>query len=154
MCLELPARLPECVVLEGDILWSPKFADPEDDHRRFWDTWLRLAKNVHQAGRSVAWCGSAVPENFATSSERRYVGEIHYLALVCDDSVLVERLKAQTSWRQSSKPEFVEKMVQFNRWLRENADKTDPPLTLMDVTDVSVEKTAAAVAAWVRRGLG
>ena len=43
----------------------------------------------------------------------------------------------------------LDRMVEFNNCLMENATKTTPPLTLVDTTDVSVADTVAAVAKWI-----
>src|SRR5947209_11152231 len=44
--LALVNALPECVVLEADLLWRTEFDRPEDDYRTFRELWLRLAKNI------------------------------------------------------------------------------------------------------------
>ena len=43
------------------------------------------------------------PRQFCLYScvERRYFGTLHYLALTCEDEVLVERLRPRPSWRQT-----------------------------------------------------
>lgn len=150
-CLGLTSRLAtECVVLESDILWGPEFDTSGDNGRRYRDLWLRMAKNISQAGRPVVLCGTSVPAQFEDSLERRYFAAVHYLALVCDDPALARRLRARPAWRRSSGPEFVERMLQFNRWLKENAAQTVPPMTLLDTTDLAVEDTVERAARWVR----
>lgn len=154
LCLELVHALKGCVVLETDILWRPEFATPEDNYRGYREMWLRVAKNVSQAGRPVVLCGSATPEQFEVCSERRYFAALHYLVLVCDDDALAQRLRSRPNWRQSQAPEFVERMVRFNRWLKENAAATAPPMTLLDTTSISIDEATKAAAAWVRDRLG
>lgn len=154
LALALPARLPECVVLESDILWEAGFDTPSDGYAAFRDLWLRLAKNVHQAGRPVVLCGTAVPEQCEGRPERRYLAEIRYLALVCDGAVLAERLRRRPAWRESGGDAFVAEMVRFNAWLREHAAGTAPPMDLLDTSILSVEAATDRVAAWVRDGLG
>lgn len=150
LCLELVSRLAaECVVLESDVLWGPEFDKPEDNYRRFRDVWLRLAKNVSQTGRPVVLCGTAVPDQLEVSPERRYFTAVHYLALVCDDAVLARRLQDRPGWRQSAAPELVEKMRAFNGWLRDNRDRTTPPMTVLDTTDLTVAETVERAAEWV-----
>ncbi|HEY7294181.1 MAG TPA: AAA family ATPase [Dehalococcoidia bacterium] len=151
--LRLPALLPECVVLDSDVLWRPEFATPQDGYRSYRELWLRLVKDVHQSGRSVVLCGAAIPEQFERCVERRYLATIHYLALVCDPETLAMRLAARPRWRRSGEPETVERMQAFNRWLRDDAAGTDPPIALFDTTAASPEQTAAAVAGWVRERL-
>jgi hypothetical protein len=154
VCLRLPAVLPECVTLESDILWRKEFDEPATSFRAYRDLWLRVAKNVGQSGRPVVLGGTALPEQFETCPERRYFAAIHYLALICDDAVLADRLHARPNWRASGSAEFIDRMIQLNRWLVDNASRTDPPMTLLDTTGSTVEDSVGQVAAWVRAKLG
>ena len=76
------------IVLDADMLWAPEMDTPEDGYARFRSTWLRLASNIHQSGRSTLLIGSGVPEQYDSRPERAYVGPTHWMALVCDDDVL------------------------------------------------------------------
>jgi 2-phosphoglycerate kinase len=154
VCLYLPAALPECVALESDILWRKEFDDPIGNYREYRDLWLRIAKNVGQSGRPVVLAGTALPDQLESCPERRYFATIHYLALVCNGDALAERLGARPSWRQSRSAEFADRMVRFNRWLIDNANRTNPPMALLDTTDSTVEDTIDQVAAWVRWKVG
>jgi hypothetical protein len=150
-CLELiPLLRSECVILDTDILWGTVPATPEDDYRSYREMWLRVAKNIGQAGQPVALCGSAIPQQYESCTERRYFSTLHYLALVCEDHLLIERLQSRPAWRKSSSPEVLERMGQFNRWLKANASKTQPPMTLYDTSYRSVAETAAYLAQWIR----
>lgn len=153
VCLALLSVLKECVVMESDILWGVVPATPEDNYRSYRNVWLRVAKNIGQAGRPVVLCGTALPDQLEDCPERRYFSTIHYLAMVCKDDVLIERLQSRPAWRQTHSPEFRENMVQFNRWLRENAHLTNPPMTLCDTSHWPVDETVEEVAAWVRKRL-
>ncbi len=149
----LPIIVNECVFLESDILWRPEFINADNEYRHYWDTWLRVAKNVAQGGRPVVLSGSAMPHQLEPCPERRYFADIHYLALVCDDNQLRRRLQKRPSWRESATPEFIEKMVEFNQWFKDNADKTTSPLTLLDTTRLTIKESALAVRRWIRTNL-
>jgi len=160
VCLELvDAQLrgepwvPGCVYLEQDILWRDEFVDPENGHRAFRNTWLRVAKNVGQGGRPVVLFGSAVPEQYEVCPERRYFAVVHYLALVCDDEPLRERLQARPEWRRSGDTAFLERMTAFNGWFWENGQSSQPAIELLDTSALSVRETARRVANWIRAGL-
>jgi predicted ABC-type ATPase len=153
VCLSLISMLNECVVLEQDILWGLVPATPEDNYRSYRNIWLRVAKNIGQAGRPVVLCGTALPEQFEECPERRYFSTLPYLTLVCDDHLLVERLKQRPQWRQTHRPEVLEKMVQFNRWLKANASLTKPAMTLYDTSRENVDETVEYVVKWVRERL-
>jgi hypothetical protein len=149
----LAGGLEECVVLEQDLLWLPDQLDPADEHRQFRRLWLRLVAALHQNGRPVLLCGTVVPGQFEACPERRLLGAIHYLALVCDDAELAARLRSRPPWRGWT-DEKVARMLAFNRWVRGNAATTTPPMELLDTGGRSVHDSAAAVRAWVRRRLG
>lgn len=143
---ELAGRV---VLLEQDVLWTAGFTDPTDDFRLFRSTWLRMAGMIHQSGRPVLLCGTVVPVQFERCAERAFVGEIHYLALVCQRDVLRERLRARPAWRGWDAGR-IEETLEFNDWVRAgNAGAVE----LLDTTTLSPSRTVAAVAAWVRRGL-
>ena len=153
VCLELLPLLHECVILESDILWGAIPASPENNYRDYRNVWLRVAKNIGQNGRPLVLCGTAIPEQFETCPERRYFSTLHYLAMVCDDRLLEERLKQRPNWRQSRSVEFIEEMIRFNHWLKEHASTTQPPMTLYDTSHRSISETMRDVAQWIRQRL-
>jgi hypothetical protein len=148
--LRAESWVPDCVYLEQDILWRDEFADPENSYRAFRNMWLRMAKNIGQAGRPVVLCGSAVPEQYECCPERRYFAAIHYLALVCDDDLLRGRLVARPGWRRSGSDGFVDQMIAFNRWFRENAQASEPRITLLDTSGLPVRESAMQVASRIQ----
>jgi predicted ABC-type ATPase len=151
--LALVPILKECVVMGSDILWGMVPATPDDNYSSYRNLWLRVAKNIGQAGRPVVLCGTALPEQFEDCPERRYFSTLFYLAMVCDDDLLVERLRSRPAWRQSHSAEFVEDMLQFNRWFKANAHMTSPPMTLCDTSQRAIAETVAYVAQWIRQRL-
>ncbi len=147
----LTGKVPAAVLLEGDLLWRPEFNQPDDNYRDFYETWLRLAKNINQAGRPVVlFNAGAIPPNVEPCLERRYFSEAHYLALVCEETILEARLRARPSWRQSDDTAFIAAQRQYNRWLWENSGDTLPPIKLLDTTTAAELESAAAVAGWIR----
>jgi adenylate kinase family enzyme len=153
ICLELAPFLQECVVMETDILWGLVPNTSENNYGDYHNTWLRIAKNIGQAGRPVVLCGTALPEHLETRPERRYFSTVHYLAMVCDDSTLVERLKQRPSWRGTASEDVIKHMVQFNRWLKEHAATTNPAMTLYDSGSRSIQETTQDIAQWIRERL-
>jgi adenylate kinase family enzyme len=149
----LPAGLPECVTLDTDMLWGVLPATQEKGYSDYHDLWLHIAKNIAQNGRPLVLCGTAHPEQIENCPQRRYFSTVYYLALVCDEEALVERLKQRPAWRQSGTPEFLARMVDFNRWLQEHASTTQPPMTLYDTTQRTVDETIADTVTWIRERL-
>jgi hypothetical protein len=109
VCHALMGKLPEVVLLDSDILWRPEFNRPEGNYRDFFETWLRVCKNIGQSRRPVVLFGAGmgVPTNLEPCVERRYFSKVHYLALTCDSESLAERLRQRPQWRQSSDETFL-----------------------------------------------
>ena len=70
--------------------------------------------------------------------------------MVCKDEALAKRLQTRPRWREPAEPETLSRMVEFNNWLKANASTTQPPMRLLDTTDLSVEQSVERVADWVR----
>lgn len=140
------------VVLEQDLLWIPELQDPAEEHRVFRCAWARLIAAIHQNGRPVLLSGSVVPGQLEACPQRPFLGEIHYLGLVCDDAELAARLRGRPAWREFS-PARIDHMTGFNRWIKQHASLTTPPMTLLDTTHVGPDTTAASLRAWVESRL-
>lgn len=153
VALRLPTVLTDCVIMESDILWQDVFNKPEEDFKTYRNLWLRVAKNIAQSDRPVVLIGSSTPGQFEKCAESRYFSKIHYLALVCNETELIKRLKARPSWRNSGTEETVKNMVKFNQWLIENAAKTRPAVTLLDTCNQTVDETIADTKSWIERSL-
>ncbi len=147
--LQLVHAMNECVCLDSDIMWCEEFNKPGDDFKSYRNLWLRMAKNIGQAGRPVVLFGSAVPGQFEQCPERIYFSKIHYLAMTCEKEALLKRLRARPAWRQSGSDEFLQRMVDFNQWLVDNAERTEPPMSRLDTTHLSIEATANATRQWI-----
>lgn len=154
ICQALAGAFDECVVLDGDILWRPEFNSPADNYRDFYETWLRLAKNIGQSGRPVVICNAgSIPANIEGCVERRYFARSHYLAPVCDDDILRRRLVERPVWRESSAPSFLESQIDFNRWLKREGSGQTPPIALLDTSTATIAESTAQAIEWIRRGL-
>ena len=155
VCHQLAGIVKEAVVLDADILWRTEFNQPENNYRNFIETWLRVCKNISQSGQPVVLfgAGTGVPENIEPCVERRYFSSVHYLALTCEDEVLAERLRSRPAWRKSSDPVYIEDHLNFNRWFKENHDKVEPAIEVLDPTSIPVQETANQVVLWIRKKL-
>jgi hypothetical protein len=146
----LPRLSDRFVVLEQDLLWIPALRDPTDDHRLFRSTWLRLAAMIGRNGRPVLLCGTVVPPELEPLPERALFSTVHYLALICRPDVLAARLRARPTWREWDEPRIAE-MLDYAEWLSASAATLNPPVTLLDTTDSTVEATAHNVCTWLAR---
>lgn len=146
--LKLAGIAHDFVCLDSDILWRDEFNKPDDDYMDYRNVWLRMVKNIAQSGRPVVLFGSSTPGQFERCHERRYIGDIKYLALTCSDLELERRLKARPNWRNSGSDETIVRMKQFNKWLGENA--ADCGMHVIDTTPLTVEESANATLQWMR----
>src|SRR5262249_23524488 len=112
---------------------------------------LRMVKNIHQAGKPVVLFGSAIPQQYESCTERRYIQGIHYLALVCEASELKRRLMERPHWRKSGSPENLGRTLDFNKWLSENASKTEPKMDVLDTTKITVQDTVKSIQDWLAK---
>lgn len=151
VCRRLQGALTDAVVLDGDILWAPHF---EPNPSLFFETWLRVCKNIAQSGRPVVLfgAGTGVPDNLEACVERRYFTTLHYLALVCDDAVLAERLRRRPAWRKCGSDAYVAEHVAFNQWFRRAGGAS--PIERVETTHQTPEETTERVVAWIRSRLG
>ena len=149
VCHHLLGAITQAVLLDSDILWRPEFNTPETNYRDFFETWLRVCKNIAQSGRPVVLFGAGlgVPENIENRVERRYFSTICYLALVCTDETLSERLQQRPVWRGTREPTYMEEHTRFNRWFK--AYDGQPIIKLVDTTNAPLEQIALQVAAWI-----
>jgi hypothetical protein len=110
--------------------------------------WPRCIRTAARCCCAARWC----PGQLEACPERRLVGEIHYLALVCDDAALEARLRTRPTWRAWT-DEKVARMLAFNQWVKRNAATTTPPIQLLDTSGHSVQDSAAGARAWVLQQL-
>jgi hypothetical protein len=152
VCQALMGQLAEVVLLDSDILWRPEFNAPADHYQSFFETWLRMCKNIGQAGRPVVLFGAGVgvPANLEGCIERRYFARLHYLALICEDEVLVRRLEQRPDWRQSRSAEVLSEQVQFNGWFKTQGRPPQPAVDLIDTTGLPIATTVEQVRAWIQ----
>lgn len=134
------------VALESDILWDEKWRERDDNFRAYRAMWLRVSQNVsQQAEKPVVLCGCCDPSQFAGQPEAGFFSGLHYLAIVCRDEILRERMNR----RQSLDPVFRKGNAAFNQWFFQNYQKTDPPITLLDTSDLSPQQAAESVQQWI-----
>jgi predicted kinase len=153
VCNHLTGRTQTAVLLDSDILWRAEFNNPENDYRDFFETWLRVCKNISQSGRPVVLFGAGmgVPDNLEQCVERRYLSKIHYLALTCDDEILAQRLRQRPAWRDTGDQAYIDEHVRFNQWfLNYPQTNSQPPITLLKTSHVPLEETIKSVNRWIQ----
>jgi hypothetical protein len=143
--LALQQQLPDWDVFETDILW-----DSGSDWTMVKCNWLRIAKHIAQrpAGNPTILCGTILPDQIADCPSLPLFSAVHWLALLCAPATLTERLRRRPAWRGWDEATIAEQL-RFADWLRAHGqDAFDPPLTIVDTTNVSIEATASRVRDW------
>ena len=148
MCEILFKKETDYIVLESDILWQEVCNTPQDNYRNFREVWMTMCANVSQIGMPVVLCGCGIPEQFEICDARKYFTQIHYLAVVCETPILEKRMR---EGRGIQEEDWIRSSVSFNLWLRENASKTQPQITLLDNTNLTPEEAAEEADKWIRK---
>jgi len=143
----LAGRMMDCTLLETDILLHLKATC--DTWRDYWHYMMFVGKCLNQNGRPTVLCAGGRPEDYESCVERRYFSAVHYLALVGEDEEIERRVRARPAWRGCTE-EFVRDNMRYNQWFKDQADQTDPPMTLLDTSAQSLDETVAAIEAWTR----
>ncbi len=146
VCRALLRRSNKAVLMDSDILWRPEFDKPEGKYRDYFEMWLRVCKNISQAGRPVVLfgAGAGVPENIEPCLERRYFQKVHYLALTCEPEVHRQRFYQRANWQKDKSPDYLERHIRFNQWFIENGRQVTPAIDLVDTTRLPVEEASAS----------
>jgi hypothetical protein len=146
-CEVLFQKEKDYIMLESDILWDSRFdGDPDDGYRAYRELWMTMCANISQIGKPCVLCGCGEPRHFEVCDARRYFTDIHYLAIVCNEDVLRQRME---NMRGISDENWMDSSVFFNNWIIENADKTEPTMTLVDNSALSIEECAEQIHAWI-----
>ncbi|WP_461255107.1 hypothetical protein [Treponema sp. R80B11-R83G3] len=150
---ELIGNMDNVVLLETDIIWQDEFNNPENNYRKFFETWLRIAKNISQSGRPVVLFGAGfgVPENIEPLTERRYFSNIYYLNIYCSDDELEKRLIKRPQWRNCQDKEYINRQKEFNNWVKNYGKENKPEIDLLDTTDLTLEESVENVKIWVNK---
>lgn len=147
LCNELFINEKEYIVMEGDLLWNDIYNTPDDDYYEYNRLWLRVCANISQGGKPVVLCGCRVPKQLENLPERKLFTDIHYLAVVCDDAVLEERMRKGRGVHDEN---WIRSSVDFNKWLKSHSDEADSsPVTLLDTSEISPAQAARIADNWI-----
>ena len=129
------------IVLDVDILWAKHFDKPENNYNEFHETWLRMAKNISQAGIPIVLFGAGcIPNNIEDCIERRYFSKIYYLALVCSDFILEKRLNDRPKWRYSSNDDIIKNQINYNIYIKLNQE-----INTIETDNKTIEETSKEI---------
>ncbi len=133
------------IVLESDIFWHDIFNTPEDNYKMYRQMWLRLCSNISQIGKPIVLCGCATPEQFEELPERNAFTDIFYLAVVCTNTALKDKMK---NGRGISDEKWIMSSLEFNDWLIKNGESNG--MFLLDNTHRDPLDCAKIADQWIR----
>ncbi|NGM67827.1 ATP-binding protein [Natronolimnobius sp. AArcel1] len=149
---ELRGTRDDAVLLDSDVLWRDEFWD---DFEWYFQTWLRLCRDIAQSNRPPVLFGAGfgVPENLEAHPQYDCFSAVEYLVLLCDEDEQRQRLQARPPERHPDRFEITEEnvteQVEFNQWLKDNAECERDAVTTIDTTDETLETTAKQVDEWI-----
>ncbi|MDF2944650.1 MAG: nucleoside kinase [Herbinix sp.] len=132
----------EYIIMESDLLWNNIYNTPQNNYREYRELWLKVCCNISQIGLPVVLCGCVTPEQFELCDARKFFKDIHYIAVVSDNTVLIERMKNK---RNIDDENWINSSCEFNDWLKENANKVTPNITLVDSTTLAPSEIAKII---------
>lgn len=126
-------------------MWNDIYNTPEDGYRAYREVWLRVCAQISQIGKPVVLCGCCTPEQFELCKGKELFSELHFCAVVSNETVFENRMR---NGRHVTDENWIQTSLQFNRWLSENAEKTKPPIRLLDTTYLTPEAAADQLDRW------
>lgn len=148
ICLPLARRLATATVLDTDLFLGATEFDASNDYMDFRDYCLKVARDVGQSGRPVVLVGTASPGQFEKCSNAAFFRSIHYMALVCQDHLLEDRLQGRPHWRGVDTMS-INTMVEYNNWLKDRIDDVEYDVRLVDNSTMNVLRTVDMIIQWV-----
>lgn len=146
-CEILFQRETDYIVLESDILWNDVYnGNPDDGYRAYREVWMTMCANISQIGKPCVLCGCGEPRHFEICDARQYFSDVHYLAVVCRNDILAHRMQ---DLRGITKKNWISSSQVYNQWLFDNAELTEPAITLVDNSDITLKETAMQIEKWI-----
>lgn len=147
----LIGQVEDVVLLDVDAMWEPEFSEIQEvfDYNSYY---LRQCKNIGQSGRPVAIFGAEIgmPRVVEKSVQRRYFTDVYYLALVCDEEVQAERLRARSNGEDTEDRQIeIDEQTALNRRYQCRGTDSASPIESLDVTDLSVKAVGTKVQTWI-----
>jgi hypothetical protein len=145
-------KVQSVVHFDVDLLWglSAKLQSSADNYAELSRTRLLFAWSLMQSGRPVVLWGGGTPDQTEARPERLLFSTVHYLSLVCDEDVLLQRLQSRREFDGYSDV-FLAQTMDYARYLRDPA--RNKLSGVIDTTHLSPEAAAAAVGHWLASAL-
>ncbi len=145
--IEIMKQQNDFVVLDADMFYNIMPHDTQADYYNQIEQVESLSKNIMQSGKPVLWTMAGNLDKLNHVYNRRFLGEIHCLALVCDE---VELRRRMTEGRKITDEGWIQGSVDYNQYFQTHTSLADMPFGVFDTTGRSVPEVAEHVIGWVK----
>ena len=148
--IEIMKQQNDFIVLDADMFYNIMPHETQEDYLNQIEQMESLSKNIMQSGKTVLWTMAGNLDKLNRVYNRRFIGEIYCLALVCDEGELRRRM---TEGRKITDADWIQSSVDYNHYFQTHACLADMPFEAFDTTGKSVSKVAEYVIGWVKAKL-
>ena len=148
--IEIMKQQNEFIVLDADMFYSIMPHDTQEDYYNQIEQVESLSKNIMQTGKTVLWTMAGNLDKLNHVYNRRFIGEIYCLALVCEEEELRRRM---TAGRKITDEGWIQSSVDYNHYFKTHDCLADMPFEVFDTTGKSVPQVAEYVIGWVKEKL-
>ena len=145
--IEIMKQQNEFIVLDADMFYSIMPHDTQEDYYNQIEQVESLSKNIMQTGKTVLWTMAGNLDKLNHVYNRRFIGEIYCLALVCEEEELRRRM---TEGRKITDEGWIQSSVDYNHYFKTHDCLADMPFEVFDTTGKSVPQVAEYVIGWVK----
>ena len=145
--IEIMKQQNEFIVLDADMFYSIMPHDTQEDYYNQIEQVESLSKNIMQTGKTVLWTMAGNLDKLNHVYNRRFIGEIYCLALVCEEEELRRRM---TEGRKITDEGWIQSSVEYNHYFKTHDCLADMPFEVFDTTGKSVPQVAEYVIGWVK----
>lgn len=148
--IEIMKQQNDFIVLDADMFYNIMPHDTQEDYYNQIEQVESLSKNIMQSGKTVLWTMAGNLDKLNGVYNRRFIGNIYCLALVCDE---VELRRRMTEGRRITDEGWIQSSVDYNHYFQTHDSLADMPFEVFDTTGKSVSQVAEYVISWVREKL-
>ncbi len=149
--IEIMKQQNDFIVLDADMFYNIMPHETQEDYYNQIEQVESLSKNIMQSGKTVLWTMAGNLDKLNHVYNRRFLGEIHCLALVCDEAELRRRM---TEGRKITDEGWIQSSVDYNQYFQTHTSLADMPFEVFDTTEKTVPQAAEHVIQWVKDKLG
>lgn len=135
------------VVLDADMFYGILSPQTDEQYLQWVEQIESLSKNIMQSGQPVLWAMAGNLDKLNCVYNRRFISNIHCMALVCDENALRQRM---IKGRGITDEKWIQSSVAYNQYFQTHNRLHDMPFETFDITGKDVSEVADYVEQWVK----